>query len=238
MLSRITRFFTHALIIIVLIGVPLLYTKPAFAANATLSFSPASSAVTTGTSFDVQIILNTGGSNTSGTDVYVHFDKSKLSLTDITPGSIYNQYVGKAIDNAQGTAAISGLSTDVSSLFKGTGTFATFHFQPLAQGTATVTFDFTPGNQNDSNVADFDTQEDVLTSVTNGTYQISGAGSTSSNNSNTSGSTTTSSGNNAVGGPSGGQLPVTADLLPIIILSGSSLFLIGTGIFLFHFIRH
>lgn len=205
-------------------------TSPAFAAgSATLALSPSSSTVASGSTFDVQIILNTGSSNTSGTDVSLKFDKDKLNIVDIKNGTIYDQYVGKNINNASGVATISGLASSTSSLYKGTGTFATITFRAISGGTAAVTFNYTPGNKNDTNVADFDTQDEALSSVTNGSYTITGSSTTTTTGTTNTTTTTTTT--------TKGGLPVTASSLPFILLIITSILLVGSGIYFYKFYK-
>lgn len=192
------------------------------AASATLALSPNTSSVAVGQTFDVAIVLNTGGANTSGVDISLRFDKDKLNIVDIKNGTIYDQYIGKNINNATGVATISGLASSTDSLFTGTGTFATITFRALTAGTAAVTFNHTPGNKNDTNVANFDTQEEALGAVTNGSYTITGSGS--------NGTTTTSG---SKGGSSTTNLPVTANVLPLILLTFTSILLVGGGFFVY-----
>jgi hypothetical protein len=184
---------------------------PTFAAGtATLSLNPANSTVPAGKNFTVSIVLNTGGAQTSGADVMISFDSQKLYLTDITAGTTYDQYVGKTIDNSKGTAAISGLASSTSKLFSGTGTFATLNFQAKSGGNAAVTFNFTPNNLNDTNVADYASTTDALSAVTNGMYVISGSGAAGSTTNTTTTSTTATTAS---------QLPVTSGSLLTGILA-------------------
>jgi hypothetical protein len=196
------------------------------AVAATLALSPNSSNVGVGQTFDVAIVLNTGGSHTSGTDISLRFDKDKLNIVDIKNGTIYDQYVGKNINNTTGVATISGLASSADSLFTGTGTFATITFRAIAPGTAAVTFAHTPGNKNDTNVADFDTQGEALATVTNGSYVISGTGSGSTSGSTGSTTTTTTT-----------RLPVTSSALPLVILSLTSIALVVGGFMLYRSLK-
>lgn len=144
--------------------------------GASLTLSPSLQTVVLNTEFTVAVVLDTDGKQTSGTDLSVSYDRTKLSLLDIQPGTLYDQYVGKSIDNATGKATISGISSTSQTVFGGMGNFATLRFRALAAGAAPVTVDFTQGNRNDSNIADFTTQQDILAGVINGTYVISQTG--------------------------------------------------------------
>src|SRR3989344_211034 len=219
---KIHSIIKFVFVLLVLINVVATFNSVSAAAAATLALSPNSSSVANGQTFDVAIILNTGGANTSGTDISLRFDKDKLNIVDIRNGTIYDQYIGKNINNTTGIATISGLSSSTDALFTGTCTFATITFRAVGAGTAAVTFNHTPGNKNDTNVANFDTQEEALASVTNGSYIVAGSGS-SSTTSNTGTSTTTSTNN----------LPVTANVLPLVLLTLTSLALVGGGFFVY-----
>src|SRR3989338_7955628 len=125
--------------------------KPAYAATITLSLTPSTKTVTINETFTVTINLATGGASTSAADIELTFDNTKLNLIDIVPGTIYGQYIGEDIDNANGRASISGLANSTQDLFSGTGTFATLTFRAIQSGTGNVSFDFTPGAGNDTN---------------------------------------------------------------------------------------
>lgn len=153
----------------------LVWASPAFAASASLSLSPASGTYSVGQEFGIDVILDTGGGRTSATDAAINFDPNILQALEITPGTIYNTYTSKIIDNTSGSAKIAGLA-DFNNLFQGQGIFATVKFIGRSQGVASVSFDFTPGNRNDANVADIDTEGDILASANGGSYQITADG--------------------------------------------------------------
>lgn len=146
------------------------------ATGASLSLSPATSTSALDAEFTVAVNLDTFGAQTAGADLAFIFDPARLSLVDITQGSLYDIYVGKTIDNTAGKGAISGLASSTTSTFSGAGTFATLRFRGIQNGTTPVTIEFTPGNANDSNIADAAKQADVLTHVVNGSYTIGQAG--------------------------------------------------------------
>ena len=181
---------------------------------ATLSLSPSGGSYLVNQTFDVSILLDTQGADTSGVDAIVLFDNSKLNLTDITHGTIYDQYIGENISNAGGRATISGLANSTASLFTGTGTFATLKFRTIGTGTANVSFSYTQGNKNDTNVGVINQPGDSLTSVQNASYTISGSGTvanpTAAQAATSTTTTTTSSSNN---------LPVSGSSLPAIIIA-------------------
>ena len=120
-----------------------LVVLPAQAFAATLSLTPASGTFNKSCSFSVDVILNTGGVGADGTDVYLLYDISRVTATNIATGHLYSDYSGTNIDNQAGKVAVSGVSSD--SAYNGTGTFATISFVVKDTGPTGVTqikFDF------------------------------------------------------------------------------------------------
>ncbi|MBI4130393.1 hypothetical protein HY468_03695 [Candidatus Roizmanbacteria bacterium] len=216
--------------------------KNALAATASFALSPTTKTAAIGETFTVDVVANTGGSEVSGADMYITFDSNKLTLLDIQNGTIFEQYVGKEINNATGKASISGLVGFESTLFSGSGTYATLQFKAIDSGAAAVNFDFTAGNSRDTNLVDFNSGLDILTSVTNGTYTISGVANqtSSSGNTSTTTTTTTTSNNNSTSTTqqtqqqtSKGGLPVSATPTPTIVVGIAGLVFIWISL-LFH----
>lgn len=208
----------------------LFFPHQAQAATITLSLSPASESITVNATFDVAIVVDTGAADTSGVDAMISFDNTKLNLTDIIPGSIYDQYIGENIDNANGLATISGLSSSTTSLYNGTGTLATLRFRGIETGTANVSFQFTPGNKNDTNVAQIGVTGDALTSVSNGTYTITGSSAPTSVPGSSNSSSNTSSGTQSPTSSPKGGMPVSGNSLPALLIGvvGGFFLWIGT----------
>ena len=189
----------------------LTFPKAALAA-ATLSFSPASKSVNTNDTFNVDVILNTGGSDTDGADVIVRYDGNKLSLVSASLGSLYANKL-TADTSTSGKITFRATSTEITA-FNGTGTFASMTFKAIASGTANVYFDFTAGSTTDSNVAY--KGADILGSVANASYTIGTS---------TSGGTTT--GGTTTGGTT--SIPVSGTVEPTILLLGGGILLLLLG---------
>ncbi len=196
----------------------LFFSVKSYAASAVVSLSPAGGSFKANDSFDVNIILDSGGGKVGGVDVYLTFNQNVLNLVDIENGTIFSQYVGKSINNSAGSAAISGITSNKDNAFSSSDTFATLKFKAISAGTSEVKFDFTPGNTRDSNVVDFDSG-DILTSVVNGSYTVTGVGGTGS-----TGSTT-------VSGPTATKtIPVTANGMPTLFVLLFGIILISLGV--------
>ncbi len=181
-------------------------------AAATLSFSPATKTVLVNDTFNVDVILNTGGSETDGADVIVRYDGNKLSLISAVLGDLYANKLTSDTSVA-GKITLRATSSENAS-FNGTGTFATLTFKAIAAGTANLYFDFTSGATTDSNVAY--QGSDILGSTSNASYTI-----------------TTSGNGGASPSPS---LPVSGTTTPTLLVVGSGLLMLvlaGARLFFF-----
>lgn len=154
-----------------------LLALPEVVLAATLSLDPASGTFNEGCNFSLNVIVDTQGTQTDGTDAILIYDASRFTAQTIASGTIYPDFPGNNIDASSGKITISGLAS-VSTPFTGKGTLATINFQvlPTAPAGATqVTFDFDPNDKAktiDSNVVERGTVVDTLNSVVNGSYVI------------------------------------------------------------------
>ncbi|QQG43245.1 MAG: hypothetical protein HYW45_03520 [Candidatus Daviesbacteria bacterium] len=148
-----------------------------YAAQATLSLSPASGTVNRSCAFALEVNLDTGGGQTDGTDAILLYDTSVFSATSINKGTIYQEYPGTAIDDSAGRVTISGLAS-VTQSFSGQGKLATVNLlvkDTAPTGTSQIKFDFDPSNPQkttDSNVVEHTSVAEILSSVTNGNYTV------------------------------------------------------------------
>lgn len=145
--------------------------------SATLALSPATGTFNKSCNFSLKINVDTGGNQTDGTDAALLYDPSRLSVTSIINGTIYEDYTPQTIDQANGKVILSGLSK-AGSRYSGQGTLATVNFKVAdnaPSGTTQVKFNFDPNNRTkttDSNVVQTGTVNDILSSVTDGNYTI------------------------------------------------------------------
>lgn len=159
--------------------ISLVITNPTsvLAAGSTLSLSPATGTFNKNCNFSLQVLLDTGGYSTAGTDAIIFYDTTRFIANKINNGSIYPDYPGNNIDTQNGTVSVSGLSSATSS-YKGSGILATIDFSvlPTAPAGATqIKFDFDPNNKSkttDSNVVEAGTMIETLNQVVNGSYTI------------------------------------------------------------------
>ncbi len=156
-----------------------LFYSPAgvFAQTATLSLEPSTGTFNRGCNFSLNVVLDTGGTQTDGTDAILIYDPSRFNATSITNGTVYPDYPGNNIDVQNGRITISGLAS-VNTPFSSKGTLATVNFTVQSNapaGVAQVKFDFLPTDKaktTDSNVVERGTLVDTLNSVVDGNYTI------------------------------------------------------------------
>lgn len=150
-------------------------TGASAAQAATMQFSPTSGTYTTGTTFPVQIKVDTQSVDTTSADAVIKFDGTLLSVDSVSYGSFY-----PTVLHSQQTEKlfVSGMVSNPGSVINGNGVLATVNFKPLTAGTATISFDCTTGQTNDSNVTKNDTNAtDVLdcTTLASATYTLTGS---------------------------------------------------------------
>lgn len=206
---------------------------------AKLYIEPPTGTYTQGQDFQARIILDTEGQQTAGTDVYLKFDPQILQAQTVQEGTIYITYLGKSIDNNAGTISLSGIiSLDADTGYLGTGTFATVVFRGVGVGTSQVTFDYTPGDKNDSNIAVLDLPDDNLTNAIGGTFTIvaasggpgDGGGDGGDGGNGGNGGNGGGDGGNGGDGKGGPPIPTKAAELPKSGSLGDTLKLVGAGL--------
>ncbi len=145
-----------------------------------MSLSPNAANVDAGNSLSVNIVLDTKGQATYGVDAVLSYNPFLMEVQDanstaggvqIAAGTLMPTVTYNAADAAAGRILFSQVPAP-GTAYNGSGVLATVNFRAAAAGSAAVSFAFAPGNRTDSNVAFNGT--DVLASVSNGMYSISG----------------------------------------------------------------
>lgn len=168
-----------ALILFLVVG--LIFVPSALAA--TFSLSPSTATKNVGTTFNVNIVLDTKGDAVTGATAILTYDTAKLEVVDsdttqtgiqIKPGTIFNQAPLTNTVNTS-TGQIRYDSGSLGSTYTGSGTMATITFKTLLAGTAKVDYTFTSGSTTNTSLvaASSPAGTNLLTGVTGGTYTIS-----------------------------------------------------------------
>jgi len=142
------------------------------ATGALLSFSPAQKVIKVGEEFDVELLLDTKGIKTSGTDVIVSYDPTVVEILDVRPGLLYQKNPLNEVAVARGKIGFSAV-TEPPKTFSGKGTLAYLKFKALRTGTATLEIEFTKGVTTDSNVVQAQSNgKDILDKTINAYYSV------------------------------------------------------------------
>lgn len=127
-------------------------------------------ALKVGDKFIVSIIVDSSKA-TDGVDVILRYDPKTLRVISnslkvpITTGTIYNNYPLNRVDEKSGNVYLSGIASATPVVPK--GVLGTIQFQTKTAGSTSVSFGFTKGATNDSNVTETKTAKDVLELVNN-----------------------------------------------------------------------
>lgn len=124
---------------------------------ASLMFDPESSDIAQGDTFSVDVNIDAGTKQVAGTDIYITYDSSIISLQSVTGGDYF-----PLVSNipTAGKLYISGVIANQGEYKTGAGTVATLVFKGEAEGTTNLEFtcDLTQTetskiNQNDINAS-------------------------------------------------------------------------------------
>lgn len=145
---------------------------------ATLQLEPSTVATTVDKTFEVKIIVNSGGEEINAVDVFVLYDKDLLTVESVKEGVFFPTVLQDI--KVAGRAYIAGMVDNPGTFKTGSGTVATLVFKAKKNGTTTLTFDCTQGSTRDSNVVKNDLNaSDIIACVSNGKSTVAiGSGTT------------------------------------------------------------
>lgn len=116
-----------------------LRTEDIFAANPTLFLSPSSGTYYLGQSFNVDVMLNSGGNNHIETSLQLNYDHLTLEVVEITNKNLYWDYYAQDFGAEDGKLIIKGRYYEGGST---SGRFATIKFKVIGiTGTTPLTID-------------------------------------------------------------------------------------------------
>ena len=141
--------------------------------NASLQLTP-NQTVVGSEARDVQttIMLEAKNRKIAGVDIVITYEPLFVAIDDIAVANALETVALKKIDTKNGRIYLS-LVAQAGGYIEGDYALATVLWHPLTEGDTSFTFDYTPGFTEDTNVAEFATGNDVLTSVVNARYVIS-----------------------------------------------------------------
>lgn len=129
-------------------------------------FSFSSSTLKVNKESEIKIMIETGGKLITGADVVIKYDPDLLTIKKIVPGKLFPYYPILKIKKDKGQVEITGtIVSPEQQSFDGVGELASLSVVPLKEGEISLSFDFTSGKTNDSNLAEKGTGKDVLKEV-------------------------------------------------------------------------
>ncbi len=159
------------------------------ASAATLNFNPSSVNTQQDGTFSVDVVVDAGTEQVTGTDVYVIYDPQYLQLQTVTAGSFFPKS-----DNMPSTGKLYvwGVIENQGEYKTGQGVLSTLTFKTVKGGNTTVTFQCDTANTETSKILKNDINAtNVINCGGNGSLTINSTGSGTTNNSSSSTSTTT-----------------------------------------------
>jgi hypothetical protein len=159
--------------------ISLTFLFPILTNAASFDFNPASNQYTAGCKNSLNIMADASGKDSNAADIELYYNPNEINIIDsvasipgiqIKPGDAYETYFGNDVNTSTGRIRLAGASF-VSNL-SSRKVFASIEFSSKPDINTTsfsIKFDGA-GATLDSNIADASTSDDLLTSVTNGTY--------------------------------------------------------------------
>jgi len=206
----------------ILISVGLLAFNVVPVQAATFSLSPTSGSTVSGTFTVTLNLADLSSKQTSGIDVWLNYEPSKLEAQQVTTSEgIFSTYITPQIDASTGKIKIFASAAALAPVTQN-GIIATITFKALqTSGSTTISFDYTAGSTIDSNITEAGTETDLLTQPPTVTYNFS----TSTTTDTTTTTTPPPAGNGAAkGAPDGG---ITE---PTVLVSFLSMSMVGVGL--------
>lgn len=148
-------------------------TAPASIQTASLQMAPAEGEYLFDNSeHQTAIKLQTKNRKAAGADIRLLYNQDFVEVVKVTPSLSISAVPLNATDAKEGTVSLSFLAPAGEAL-EGEREIAVIFWKTKREGEARISFDFTPGATNDTNIAEFGTGKDILTSVANARYSIS-----------------------------------------------------------------
>jgi hypothetical protein len=155
----------------------LMLGRKALAADANVFFSPSSTSVENNCYPSLDIMLDTGGQETTGVDVIIYYDQTKLAVHTLSQGALYSTYETIEDVPSQGKIVIQARALVDETFYTVAGEgekFATITFYSTAYGTANVAFKYDgQGVTTDTNVTDLNGNDILGTSVSDASVIVS-----------------------------------------------------------------
>ena len=139
---------------------------------ASLVFDPVQGEYASGEMSETKIFLRSVNAEIAGLDIIITYDANLIRVSDVMiPESLEALVPQKTIDNEKGEIRMSVLK-DAGKFLVGDHELGTVVWEAQDAGSGGFSFVVTPQATDDTNVAQFETGNDILSSVTNATYTL------------------------------------------------------------------
>ena len=136
----------------------LLFPSSVFAAKFYLD--PTDYEMRTGKTFQVQVNLDTENKRVSGIDLVLEYPEDLIWVDKVDWGEIFEEEFINL--NIKGSLSLSAVKEEGDQYFQGTGRLVTLTFSTHGQGTAELDFICQAGAQDETNVIEFETGNDLV----------------------------------------------------------------------------
>jgi hypothetical protein len=168
---RIHKLIAKIFIFTALLGATGLFAFASTASAATFEFSPTSASYPAGCQRTLEIYVDVTGETSNAADLIFNYNADQVTVQNVLAGEAYQTFYSEApqVNGTVGSVRMTAFS--VSAPVTSRLIFARINFTSAPDATtATFTIQAVLGNTLDSNIADTNTSQDILTSVTNGSY--------------------------------------------------------------------
>jgi hypothetical protein len=141
---------------------------------AALEFSKTQVSASLGEELDVDVTIDTQSKAVAGADAVILYNPQYIEVVSVDPGDVFADYPARFYDNTNGKIMVSGIVSSKHNLYRGRGVMARIRFRTKAMGASQITFQYTPGDTTDSNVASMSEPGDILTSVNSISLAVQG----------------------------------------------------------------
>lgn len=159
------RYFYTLFTLIILFLIFGAKINSAFAQSYKLQLSPVGQTINVGTTFTVQVLINTGGIEAINGDVLLIYDPAKLSITNAQSANFFTYSTSTAISGTDNKYLASSWEESIAHA-KSTATDTPFYnltLQALSGGSTQLSFECVAGSEADTNINQASDSQDIVT---------------------------------------------------------------------------
>ncbi|MCJ7740108.1 hypothetical protein MUP32_02195, partial [Candidatus Microgenomates bacterium] len=158
-MKKFLVFFIFGIVAFLSVG-----AKETYAQTFKLELANPSQTISVGSAFQVKVLINTGGQQAINGDALISFDPAKVSIDTAVTGDFFSYFSASPLGGADNKYLASSWEESVAhAKTSSTDTlFATLSLTAKTNGTTSLSFDCTAGNEADSNINKASDSTDIL----------------------------------------------------------------------------